>query len=131
MGAFSTPSISPISGARRHRAAELAAEDSGHLLHLLVRRGLVDEHAEPPVALGHDLGRVGDHGELDAADIGAFHLAFLDVEDESHPAVVVGRAVVERHVAGAHQLAGAGLEIAPLDAPRHANLLVGAAKSRF
>ena len=64
----------------RHRAAELAAEHRRQLVHLLVVRALVDEHAEPPVALGHDLGRVGDRGDLEAADVGSLDVALADVE---------------------------------------------------
>src|SRR5919106_1790262 len=43
---------------RLHRAALLPAEDGAELLHLLVGGTFVDEHAEAPVALGHDLGAV-------------------------------------------------------------------------
>src|SRR5262249_16886650 len=38
------------------------------------------------------------------------------------PAVVVGRAVIERHVAGAHEVARTRLEVAPLQAPGHLTL---------
>ena len=97
IGARSTPSTSPTSGASAcHRAAHLPAEDRAELLHLLVGRVLVDEHAETPVALGHDLRRVRDHGDLAPADVRALDLALADVEDESDAAVVVRRAVVER-----------------------------------
>jgi len=48
---------------------------------------------------------IGDGGDLEAADVSALDLAFADVEDERDPAVVVGGAVVEREVAGAHELA--------------------------
>src|SRR5262249_2666828 len=54
--------------------------------------------------------------------VGALDIAVDDVEDERHPAVVVGGAVVERHVAGAHEVARAGLEVAPLQAPGHWSL---------
>ena len=47
-----------------HGASHLTAEDRGELLHLLVRRAVVDEHAEAPVAFGHDLRGVRDHGEV-------------------------------------------------------------------
>src|SRR5207244_9438572 len=105
-----------------HRASLLTAEDGCELLGLLVRRLVVDEHPEAPVTLRHHLRAVCDHGELDAADIRALNLAFADVEDERYPAVVVGRAVVERQVARAHELARARLEVAPLDAPGHTDL---------
>src|SRR3954447_3043394 len=42
---------------RFHGAAELSAEDARQLLELLVARFVGHKHAEPPVAVGHDLGR--------------------------------------------------------------------------
>ena len=91
------------------------------LLHLLVGRVLVDEHAETPVALRHDLGGVRDHGDLTPADVCSLDLTLGDVEDESGAAVVVRRTVVEREVARAHELAGARLEVGPLEIPGHRN----------
>src|SRR4029453_12100115 len=107
----------------RHRTSQLAAEDRGQLLHLLVRRSVVDEHAETPVSFGHDLRGVGDHGERATADVRPFDVALADVEHQSDAAVVVRGAVVEREVARAHELAGARLEVGPLDAPGHVVLL--------
>src|SRR4051812_5722216 len=104
---------------RLHRSALLPAEDGGELRQLLVARLLLDEQSKLPVALGHDLGGVSDRGDLDAADVRSLDLALLDVEDEGDAAVVVRGAVVERHVARAHQVARARFEVAPLQAPRH------------
>ena len=88
-----------------HRATLLPAEHRRELLHLLVGRALVHEHAETPVALGHDLRRVSDGGDLEAAHVRALDLALADVEDERYAAVVVRRTVVEREVARAHEIA--------------------------
>src|SRR5215207_2467657 len=74
---------------RRHRPAELTTEDPAELVHLVVRRGGVDEHAEAPVPLAHDLRRVGDRGDLEAADVRALYLPLSDVEHERHTATVV------------------------------------------
>ena len=84
-----------------HGASELAAEDGCELVRLLVRGPFVDEHAEAPVALGHDLGGIRDRGELQAADIRAVDLPCANVEDECDATEVVRRAVVEREVARA------------------------------
>ena len=61
-------------GKRRHRAPQLAAEDLDELVELLVRRLFVDEHAEAPVPVGHDLRRVRDGSDLEPADVGALDL---------------------------------------------------------
>src|SRR6266511_2137083 len=61
--------------------------------------------------IGHDLGCVGDDRHLAARDIGAVDLTPLDVEDQSHPAIVVGGSVVEGQIARAHQLTRAGLDV--------------------
>ena len=113
IAARSTPSISPISGASaRHRPTQLAAEDLDELVELRVGRLLVDEHADPPVAFGHHLRGVGDERDLAPGDVGAVDRSLADVEDKGDAAEVVGRPMVEGHVAGAHELAGAGLPIA-------------------
>src|SRR5207342_1757196 len=62
-----------------HRAALLPTEDRRELLHLFVRRALVDEHAEAPVAVGHDLRRIRDRGDLETAHVRALDLALADV----------------------------------------------------
>src|SRR5262245_49873413 len=72
-----------------HRAAHLPAEDADELVELLVRSALVDEDAEAPVPFGHHLGRVGDRGDSEPADVGAVDLTFANVEDERDAAVVV------------------------------------------
>src|ERR671918_1032162 len=99
---------------RLHRAALLPAQDCRQLLHLLIGCALVDEHAEAPVALGHDLRRVGDRRHLEPAHVRPLDLAVRNVEDECDAAVVVCCAVVEGHVARAHELAGARLDVASL-----------------
>src|SRR5581483_6729189 len=102
-----------------HRPALLPAEDGRELLRLLVRRAVVDEHAHAPVPFRHHLWSVGDHRDAAAGDVGPVDLAFRDVEHERDAAVAVGRPVVERHVARAHQVARAGLEVGALDVPGH------------
>src|SRR6478609_389846 len=82
-------------GQPRHRAAQLAAEDLDQLVQLIVGRSLIDEHAGPPVPLGHDLRRVSDGSNLETTDVGALDLSLADVEDERHATEVVGGAVVE------------------------------------
>ena len=64
-------------GEARHRAAHLSAEDADELVHLVVRRALVDEHAELPVPVGHHLGRVGDRGDVQAGHVGPLDLTDL------------------------------------------------------
>src|SRR4051794_30200932 len=102
-----------------HRSAELAAEDLDELLELLVVRAIVDEHAEPPVALGHHFRRVRDQRSPQSADVGAVDRPGPDVEHQRDPAEVVGGAVVERQVARAHQLARARLDVASGQVPCH------------
>src|SRR3954468_16535544 len=107
-----------------HRSSLLSAEDRRELLRLLVRGVLVDEHAELPVSLGHDLRRVRDRGDFETAHVRALDLALADVEDEGHAAVVVCRPVVERKIARAHEIAGARLDVAALETPGHEDLLI-------
>src|SRR3954468_10652043 len=104
---------------RRHRAAELPAEHAHQLLDLILRGLLVHEDAELPVPLRHDLRRVRHEGHLQPVDVGAVDVALADVEDECDAAEVIRGAVVEGEVAGAHQLAGARLDVAPLQIPGH------------
>src|SRR3954447_18767786 len=104
----------------RHRPAELAREDLDELVRLLLARVGVDERTELPVPVGHDLRRVGDRHELQAADVRPLDLALLDVEAEGDAAVVIRRAVVEAEVARAHQLARACLHVTAAQIPRHA-----------
>src|SRR3954447_20642984 len=100
-----------------HRAAELPGENLDELVCLLVGRLLVDEHAEPPVSLRHDFRRVGDRGHLEPGHVGSLDFALSDVENEHDTTEVVRRAVVERQVARAHQLAGTRLYVVPSQAP--------------
>src|SRR5262249_20250258 len=103
----------------RHRTSKLAREDLDELVHLLVVRVLVHEHADLPVAFGHDLRRVRDRGHLEPGDVRALDLALADAEHERDAAIVVRRAVVESEVARAHQLARARLGVASLQVPGH------------
>ena len=103
-----------------HRASELAAEDGRELLGLLVRGFVVDEHAELPVAVGHDLRACPTIAATlrpltSVPSISPSRMLKTSVD----PAVVVRRAMVEREVARAHQLARAGLDVAALQAPGH------------
>ena len=97
-----------------HRSTELAAEDAEELLRLFVGRALVDEQSQPPVSVGHHLGTVHDGGYGEPANVRAVDVALGHVEDERNPAVVVVGAVVEREVAGAEEVAGAGLDVGAL-----------------
>ena len=118
-------------GQGTHRTSELPGEDLYEFVGLLVRRAFIDEDAELPVPLGHDLRRLRDRGDLETADVRTLDLAVADVEDESDATVVVGRAVVERRVAGADQVARAGLHIAAFEVPGHEVLLRGMNGTRF
>ena len=100
----------------------MPAEDLDQLIELLVGGLVVDEHPEPPVAVGHDLRRVDDRYYSVAPNIRTVHLALADVEGEGGTTEVVGGAVIECEVAWAHQLARAGLDKAALEAPRHRRL---------
>jgi hypothetical protein len=103
-----------------HRPAELAGEDRPELLGLLLGRGGVHEHPDPPVAIGHQRWGVGQDGHGQAADIDVLDPAVVDVEDQHHPAsVVVGRHGQPRGGARAHHVAGAVLEVPALQLPRH------------
>src|SRR5207248_4104407 len=51
---------------RLHRPAELPAEDRAELFSLLVGSRVVDEDAEPPVAVGHQLRSVDDRRKREA-----------------------------------------------------------------
>lgn len=67
----------------RHRTAERAREHTAKLLRLLVRRLVVDEHPEPPVAVTHHLGRVCHGRYRETTDIDAIDAALSDLKDES------------------------------------------------
>src|SRR3954447_18631697 len=105
-----------------HRAAELPAEDLDQLVELLVRGLVIDEHPEPPVAVGHDLRRVDDRHNPAPPDVGAVDLTLADVERQGRPTEVVGGAVVEREVARTHQLTRACLGVATSEVPGHGRL---------
>src|SRR3954452_13411138 len=117
--AFDAEHLSDQGSQRTQRSAELPAEHLHELVELLVARLLVDEDAEPPIPLGHDLRRVGDRRDLQSGDVAALDVAFADVEHQRHPTEVVRGTVVHRQVARAHQLARAGLDVASLQVPSH------------
>ena len=100
-----SPAIGPPS-APLNTAASLSACSSDALS--------VDEQADAPVALRHDLRRVGDKRDNKPADVGSLHVARGDVEDERDAAPVVIGAVREGEVARAEKLARARLEVGPL-----------------
>src|SRR4029453_1802599 len=45
---------------RPHRSSELPRKDPPQPVRLLLVGGLVHEHRDPPVAICHDLGRIGE-----------------------------------------------------------------------
>src|SRR4051812_7149363 len=63
-----------------HRAAELAGEDLRELVGLFVVGAVVDEDAELPVAVGHDLRRVDDRDEVELADVGPLDVSLANLE---------------------------------------------------
>src|SRR5215470_10851029 len=63
-----------------HRPARLAARDASDGLLLLGRGPLVDDQADPPVALGHDAGRLADHGEAEPIERDRAEPATVDLE---------------------------------------------------
>ena len=92
---------------------------------LPLRRAIVDEHAETPVPLRHDLRRVGDQRHGQTTDVCPVDLTLADVEHQRHATEVVGGAMVEGQVARTHQLAGTRLDVAALEVPRHRDPFVG------
>src|SRR2546423_7663603 len=116
-------------GEAGHWAAQLTGEYLHELVGLFLRGVFVDEHSESPVSFRHDLRRVCNRSNLQPADVSAFDLAFANVENERHSAVVVRRAVVERRVAGTDQVTGARLGVTPFEVPRHDCLLRGNARA--
>ena len=120
IGARSMPSISPTSGASAAIGPpSCPPKHLAELLGLLVRRAIVDEHAETPVPLRHDLRRVGDQRHRQPSDVRPVDLTLADVEHQRHATEVVGGAMVQGQVARTHQLAGTRLDIAALEVPRH------------
>src|SRR5262249_61076352 len=105
-----------------HRPSELSTEPSRQLVRLLVGRASVDEHADAPVPLGHDLRRIRDGGDRETVDIRPLYLPFANVENEGDATEVICRAMVERKVARAHQLTRARLDVASLQFPGHTYL---------
>src|SRR5262245_20544761 len=128
-GSFDPEHLAHQGSKSAHRPAELPAEDLHELVELLVGGVAVDEDAEPPVPVRHDLRGVRDQRHLQTADVGALNLTLTDVEDEGHATEVVGRTVIEGQVARAHQLAGARLDVTSRQVPSHRPYLLGAAWS--
>src|SRR3954449_981674 len=114
----------------RHRPTQLSAEHLHELIELRVRRALVDEHPDPPVAVGHHLRRICYQRDLAPCDVRAVDRSVRDVEDERHATEVVGGPVVQRQVARAHELAGAGFHVATRQVPGHGYSLCRAQVSR-
>jgi len=77
-----------------HRSTQLAAEDLDELVELRVRRAVVDEHTDPPVAFRHHLRRVGDESGLAPGDVRAVNGSLTNIEDESHATEVVRGSVI-------------------------------------
>jgi hypothetical protein len=102
-----------------HGTAELAGEDRPQLLGLLLGRGRVHEHPDPPITVGHQRRGVGQHRHRQASDVDVLDGARVDVEDQHHPPVVVGRHGQPRGGARTHHVAGAVLEVATLQLPSH------------
>src|ERR1700730_10058380 len=67
----------------RHGTPHLAGEASRQLVGLLFGRLVVNDHADPPPAVQHSLGRVGDDRDAPATDIGTIDLAELDAVREN------------------------------------------------
>ena len=120
IGARSTPSTSPTSGARPaigppscppKTFASLSACSS------LARSSMNIPSRQLPSVITFGVSMITT--AFSPADVGAVDLALAHVEGERRAAEVVRRAVVERQVARAHQLARAGLGIAALQAPGH------------
>ncbi len=99
---------------RGHRAAQLAAEDLDELVGLLVGRPSSTNTPSRQFPSVMTFGVSAIAATFEPADVGALDLTLADVEDERHATEVVRRAVVERQIARAHQLARAGLHVAAL-----------------
>src|SRR5439155_10138529 len=103
-----------------HRAAHLPREDARQLVRLLLGGLIVDEQADPPVAIEHLGRRVGDHCDRVVAHVGAVDLATLNVIGEDDLAAILRRGRRKaRHRAGAGKVAVAVLEVGSLDCPAH------------
>ena len=98
---------------RCHRAAELTAEHATERLRLLLGRGLVHQHAQPPVALMHVLAalRHRRHGQI--AHIHPVNRPRVDVKGQRRAAVVIVRAQRQRRGTRTHHLTRAVLEDRP------------------
>ena len=79
----------------RHRTTQLVTEHLHELVELRLRRSVVDEHTDPPVAVGHHLRSVGDERDLASCNVCAVDRSLPNVADESHHDTdLVGGAVV-------------------------------------
>ena len=132
-GARSTPSISPTSGANPAIGPPFCPPKTAVSFSICSSSACSSTNMprrQLPSVMTLGVSAIGD--DLEATDVGALDLTLLDVEDEGDAAVVVGRAVVERHVARTHQVARARLDVAALQAPRHFRTpFLGGANDRF
>src|SRR5215212_3047723 len=121
MGATSTPRFSVISPLSTSIGPPSCPEKTPpQLVRLLLGSRGVHEHPDTPVAFGHDLRRVDEHGHAQAAYVNALDLARVDVKDQHQSATLgVGRHREPRSDAWAHHVAGAVLEVGTLYTPCH------------
>src|SRR5690606_5121857 len=75
-------------------AARLACEDLGERLHGVDRSPLVDEQAGGPVAAHQRAGDVGDHADIEAADVRLAEMPLLDPDAEPSLAIAFSRRVL-------------------------------------
>jgi hypothetical protein len=61
------------------------AKTAPQLLGLLLGRGGVHEHPDPPVAVGHHRWGVGQHRHGQVADVDVLDRAGVDMEHQHHP----------------------------------------------
>src|ERR1017187_3911716 len=123
-GAFDAQVLSHQRPQSLHRPTERPREDTAELLCLLVGGRGIDEHAKPPVALAHDLRRVSDRSDRQAADICSLDLTAADMEHQHHLAAVMGGAERQRRRTRAHHVTRARLEVRPCNLPGHRHYLL-------
>ena len=124
MGARCDAEILPDERAQRgHRTAEFTAEHGLQLVRLFVGCLAIDDGAQPPIAVRHDLGCVGYDHHREPAHIGAVDVAIGYVEYERHSAAVVVGAVRQIEVARAKEFAGACFDVCSPQYPRHGGIV--------
>src|SRR5207237_81092 len=101
-----------------HRAAALAARDRRERLALLLRRALVQEEADRPVALDHRAGRVQEYGEAESVERATAVATTLNLEHKAGVAHTLGRTRRQaRRRTRTHRVAVARLKILAVDLP--------------